>query len=464
MLSREPIGGATAAPEVMNDPGRSYTRKRQGTSQLEPEVIIPANAGNPARQFSPVEVMSSSENSSNNAWNWNNSNWNNNNSVFFVRDSGMRSKDSEVTLDDIYMAYEECARRKRNTKEAKEFERDALFNCQQLMDEINNRTYKLQPSKCFVVSYPRKREVFCASFRDRVVQHFIYRELNPVIDKLLIHDTCSCRKGKGTDYAIDRVKRKLRQETENYSKPVWVMKIDLSNFFMSLNREWLYRRILDVIKRHYKGPYPETLEYLVGIIILTDVTKNTVRLMSPRKWDSLPKSKSLFGSRTGLPIGNITSQLFANYALNDIDHFIKSRHKSYVRYVDDMVLIDESKEKLLETLRLVEKGLNRVGLRVNNRKSYVQRSEFGISFLGVTVKPYYAVLGKQRISRIYRTGKELKTPEDAYKSISSRKGMFTWYKGWRLAHRWMESLPQEVTNRLTMTNDCRVIHKNIRTG
>ena len=129
-----------------------------------------------------------------------------------------------------------------------------------------------------------------------------------------------------------------------------------------------------------------------------------------------------------------------------------------------MVLIDKSKEKLLETLRLVEKGLNRVGLRVNNRKSYVQRSEFGISFLGVMVKPYYAVLGKQRISMIYRTGKELKTLEDAYKSISSRKGMFTRYKGWRLAHRWMESLPQEVTNRLTMTNDCRVIQKNIRTG
>ena len=129
-----------------------------------------------------------------------------------------------------------------------------------------------------------------------------------------------------------------------------------------------------------------------------------------------------------------------------------------------MVLINRSKKKLLETKRLVGMKLNSIGLRVNNRKSYVQKSDFGISFLGVTVKPYYAVLGKQRISRVYRMGKELKTPEDAYRSISSRKGMFTRYKGWRLAHRWMESLPQEVTNRLTMTNDCRVIQKNIWTG
>lgn len=190
------------------------------------------------------------------------------------------------------------------------------------------------------------------------------------------------------------------------------------------------------------------------------MTKGTVRLMSPKKWDDLPKGKSLFGSRTGLPIGNITSQLFANYALNDLDHFIKSRHESYVRYVDDMVLIDESKEKLLETWRLMEERLKDIGLRVNRKKSFIQRSEFGISFLGVMIKPHYAVLGGQRISRIYRTGKELRTPEDAYRSISSRKGMFLRYKGWRLAHRWMESLPREVTEGLVMTNDCRVVRKD----
>lgn len=364
---------------------------------------------------------------------------------------------SFVTLDDIYQAYEDCRRKKKRKRGTKEFSRNALFNCCVITDEINERRYKLRPSECFIVSYPKPREVFCAAFRDRVVQHFVYNELNPIIEKMLIADTCSCRVGKGTDYAIKRIVRKLRQATDNYTKSVTDMKMDLGGFFMSINRQWLCGLVIEVINFHYFGKYKSILLYLVPIIITSDFTKNAKRLVPIERWDILPKHKSLFGSTTGLPIGNITSQLFANFALNRIDHYIKSRHQFYVRYVDDMFLIDESKEKLIETRKNVESMLMKQGMRLNNKKSIIQRSEYGISFLGVVVKPHYAILGKQRINRIYKCSHEFSDPYKAYESSATRKGMFERYKGYRIAKRWYESFHEELKKYMYMDNSCKFV-------
>lgn len=117
----------------------------------------------------------------------------------------------------MYNAYTNCIRHKNSTS-AKEFETYALYNIKKLTDEINNRKYKLKQAKCFVVKKPRYREVFCCSFRDRVVQQFVYDELYPVIDKTLIFDSSHSRKKKGTDFAIKRVARFLRTSTKNYTE------------------------------------------------------------------------------------------------------------------------------------------------------------------------------------------------------------------------------------------------------
>lgn len=362
-----------------------------------------------------------------------------------------------ISIDDIYKAYEDCRKKKKSKRGTVSFESYALFNCVKLVEEINGRTYKLRRSECFIIDYPTPREVFCASFRDRVVQHFVYNEINPVIERMLVEDTCSCRLNKGTDYAIKREIRKLRQISDNYKKEVWIQKIDLSGFFMSIDRRWLCDKILDVVRTRYRGRYTSTLEYLIPIIILSDVTKDTVRLCSASKWSRLPQRKTLFGNTKGLAIGNITSQLFANFALNDIDHFIKSRHKGYVRYVDDMVIIDTDRAKLKETKGIVEKMLDAQGMRINKKKSILQKGKFGVPFLGVIVKPYYAVLGRQRISRIYKAKREFKDPYNAYQSIATRKGMFVRYHGIRVAHRWFNSIPLSVRKDIRMNMDTSTV-------
>ena len=344
-----------------------------------------------------------------------------------------------ITFDDLYRAYEDCRKHKKNKSGAKKFEAFAFYNLRILLDEINSFEYKLRPAQCFVVKYPTAREVFCCDFRDRIVQHFIFNELNPYIEPLFVYDTASCRKHKGGDFAVSRVSSFLRKCTKDYTEGCYILKMDIKGFFMHLSRDRIYKLVEDIIDNYYKGDYSCILKYLLNVIIYSDITKD-VKFMSPESdWDLIPKEKSLFGNSNGLPIGNICSQLFANFYLNDLDHLIKSREKYYSRYVDDMVVIGDDYEHLQETLQLVNEYLPSIGLRLNPKKTFIKYSKSGITYLGVTIKPFYNVLSKSRINRMYYTscnnGYSL-----ALAGARSRKGMIVRYHGHKVYLRWFSKL------------------------
>ena len=364
-----------------------------------------------------------------------------------------RIKDGDVTLDDLYKAYVDCRKRKKGKDGAIAFEPYAIHTLCCLRDEINERRYKLKPSQCFVVKYPVPREVFCASFRDRIVQHFIYNELNPVMEKMLIYDTASCRVGKGTDFAIQRVATLVKRETENCTRSAYFGKMDISGFFMNIGRQILLDKVLWIVENRYHGRYSDVLRYLLPIEILSDVTIKAKRLSPLKDWELIPKNKTLFGNSKGLPIGNITSQLFANFYLNDIDHFIKSRHRGYERYVDDSVIVDSDRERIKETIDMVSPMLESIGLKLNSRKSYVSDVKYGINFLGIKVFPHYSVLTGKRINRMWFTSRRFPSVEKAFLSCSSRKGMLNRYHGKMVSERWYQSLPDNVREHLRMDTD-----------
>lgn len=311
---------------------------------------------------------------------------------------------TNISYEDMYHAYLCCRKRKKNTKSSKEFDTKALFNIIEITDEINKREYVLKKSKCFVVEYPVAREVFCAEFRDRIVQHFVYNELNDIVEKKLIRNTMSCRKKKGTDKAILMVERYLRMATDNYTKDVSIAKLDLSGFFSNIDRNILYDILKDIIIIEYRGKYQDALLYLVKIIALDDVAKNSVIICKKEKLKLIKKEKSLFYKDTGLAIGNITSQLFANLYLNSFDHLMKSRHKYFVRYVDDMIIIDD-KEKLVETISIANEFLKSYNQKLNMKKSIIRNSRYGVTFLGIKINYHYSILSKSRINRLYFTSK-----------------------------------------------------------
>lgn len=237
-------------------------------------------------------------------------------------------------LFDLYYAFQ-CAKKHKSSKEyVKVFEKDLHKNLVELRDEIYERRYKPQPSVCFIITDPKKREIFAANFRDRIVHHLYYNYTYDLFNRTFIEDSYSCRKGKGTHYGMGRLEKHIRQESENYSKKTYVLKMDIKGYFIHINRPLLLSIVSDTFdKMRYRKVSKDSkfiydnvldfdmLKYLSKEIILLNPIENCIIRSRKCEWNTLDKSKSLFYSDEGcgLPIGNLTSQLFSNVYLNVLD-------------------------------------------------------------------------------------------------------------------------------------------------
>ncbi len=267
-----------------------------------------------------------------------------------------------VTLAELLEAYYSCRRNKRYTMNALSFEVDYESELMALRDEINSGCYVPGRSVAFVVDKPVKREIFAADFRDRVVHHLIINKLNPLFERAFIYDSYACRVGKGTLFGINRLETFIRRCSQNYSRDCYVLKLDIRGFFMHINARKLFLRLSNFIDDRYEGADSVMLKNLCEIVLMNKPSENCVIRGKPSDWDGLPNDKSLFHSPPdcGLPIGNLSSQVFANFYLNIFDHFAKHDlgMKYYGRYVDDFVLVHESREHLASLIPVIRTFLS----------------------------------------------------------------------------------------------------------
>ncbi|MDF1498686.1 MAG: RNA-directed DNA polymerase [Patescibacteria group bacterium] len=171
---------------------------------------------------------------------------------------------------------------------------------------------------------------------------FIFNYISPIFERLFINDSYSCRVGKGTSYGIKRMDYFIRSCSKNYKKDCWILKMDIKGYFMSMDRNILYKKIESRLKTVKNADFDvDLILYLIRAVVFHNPTKNCVIRGAKDNWVGLPKSKSLFfaGKDKGFPIGNLTSQLFGNIYLNDLDCFVKYKlgFKYYGRYVDDFL-------------------------------------------------------------------------------------------------------------------------------
>ncbi len=339
-------------------------------------------------------------------------------------------------LSDLYHAYR-CARKhKRNTINQLDFEFDLEKNIHALYDEVRTHTYKPLRSIAFIVEEPVKREVFAANFRDRVIHHYIFNCLNPVLDKRFIDDSYSCRTGKGTLYGIRRLQKHIRSCSENHSKSCTVMKMDIEGYFMRMNRTILYNQLMQHIEKphpHWQNVPIDTLKYLIYETIFNDPTTDCKMNTPEHTWIGLPKSKSLFHTPDGcgLPIGNLTSQLFSNVYLHDFDIFVKHtlKCKYYGRYVDDFYILSQSEDP--EYYRYLRNEIDtflkeKLELNLHPKKFYKQHYSKGVPFLGVVVYPYHTVAGRRILKNYFST-----PLEERHKY----NGFFVHHDCWRMQNR-----------------------------
>ena len=349
---------------------------------------------------------SATENNSNNAYNRNfdtsdtmNQNTNNKDNGFSVRlvkdTSGREQLNADSLFFLLYPAYRNARRNKRNTRSQLRFEASLEHNLMELAYSLEHRTYVPLPSSCFIHDGFVKREIIAADFRDRVVHHLLCSWLFPVFERLFIHDSYSCRKGKGTLFGINRVRGFLRKASDDFRRDCWVLRLDIKGFFMHIDKELLYALILDGLDRcEWHGvPDRELCRFLVRTVVFADPLENAVIRSPCSAWVDLPHDKSLMysGIGKGLPIGNLTSQLFANIYLNPLDQFVKRELKisCYGRYVDDMVLVHSDRNVLLRAISAIREYLrNELLLQLQPKKIHLQPVSRGFAFLGSYILPY----------------------------------------------------------------------------
>ena len=311
------------------------------------------------------------------------------------------------TLENLYTAYKDCIKRKKNTANALVFEMDREKNLSRLLYDLKTGRYEISRHICFIVTHPSAREIFAADFRDRIVHHLLYSQIQNLFESDFIEHSYANRVGKGTHKAMQTVRREFIRGGRNRQK-LYYLKLDIQSFFRSINKEILYTIVEKKIQGQSQlmeaGVQREIL-WLCKKIISHNPTSNYVYKGDIRKKSLIPKHKSLFYAEgRGLPIGNLTSQFFANVYLNKLDHFVTKDLgiEKYVRYVDDLVLIDENRDKLKSFIKKVDEFLKeQLDMRLHRGKICLQETRKGVDFLGYFIKPTHTLV-RQKVVRRFK--------------------------------------------------------------
>ena len=313
--------------------------------------------------------------------------------------------------DDWISSSIECDKNKKATDAYRQFKSDQELDFYtSVIQSIYNRTYVPRKSICFCVTKPQLREIFAAHYSDRRVQHWVTHRLEPLFEERFVSQgdvSFNCRKGFGVQAAVLRVHDIIEDITENYTKEAYIGKYDLKGFFMSIDKDILWSKLKTFIEENYTNEIDkDTLLYLSKTIIYHCPQKNCRKKGDIRLFDKLPEGKSLFKQpdNKGLPIGNITSQLFANFYMSFFDAFmieqIEKIGGKYVRFVDDFIIVaprkNEIKKLKVKARDFLEKELH---VTLHPDKEYLQKATHGVKFIGYYIKPHRIYLS----NRTWRT-------------------------------------------------------------
>ena len=286
--------------------------------------------------------------------------------------------DDLIGIENIFQAWNEFKVGKRKKKDVQSCEQNLEDNLFALYEELRKKTYKHGDYEEFYVHDPKRRHIHKASVQDRVLHHLLYKYLYPLFDMNFIFDSYSCRLDKGTHKGIKRLEQFTRKISKNYTKNSFALKLDIKQFFASIDHEIL----LKLLDRRVKD---RDILWLLSEVIGSFYSEQ--------------------GEGKGIPLGNLTSQIFANVYMNELDQFIKHKLKIkyYLRYADDFLLLSNSKEELKNLLLPIKEFIEKeLKLELHPCKIILRRLGWGIDFLGYIVLPYYILPRTKTKKRIFK--------------------------------------------------------------
>ena len=273
-------------------------------------------------------------------------------------------------------SWKEFLKGKRKRKDVQEFSLSLMDNIIQFHQELANHTYNHGTYQAFRINDPKPRKIHKSSVRDRLLHHALHRMLYPFFDRTFVSDSFSCRIGKGSHKALNRFRKFGYKVGRNNTRTCWVLKCDIRKFFENIDHEIL----LTILK----GYIPD---------------KNIVWLLEKviRSFLSAPGR--------GLPLGNLTSQLFVNIYMNEFDQFVKHKLKAkhYIRYADDFVILSQDRSWLEEVLPKMGDFLEeRLKLNFHPDKIFIKTLNSGVDFLGWVHFPDYRALRTTTKRRMFK--------------------------------------------------------------
>jgi retron-type reverse transcriptase len=290
------------------------------------------------------------------------------------------------SYDNLLLAFKKAKKRKARKPYVLEFEASLEANLKQFQWELQNETYLPTPLKTFIIREPKTRKISKSHFRDRIIHHAICNIIEPIFQKTFIYDSFANQKGKGTHLALRRFDYFKRKVSRNNFISCYVLKADVKHYFDTVDQNILIKIISKKIK-------DEKLISLIRKILENHKTKE--------------KGK-------GMPLGNLTSQFFANVYLNELDYFVKHklRAKYYIRYVDDFVILHKSKNKLRFYKNKIDEFLKlQLKIKLHPNKCKIKHVSCGASLLGFRVFYYHKLLRKSNFRKFQRKFSKL---EDAH--------------------------------------------------
>lgn len=289
----------------------------------------------------------------------------------------------------LFSAWREFQKGKKDKKDVAEYASNLIHNLSVLEKNLLSGKYRHGGYIYFKISDPKPRDIHKASVSDRIVHHALYRALYPYFDKYFIHDSYSCRLGKGTHMAIFRFERFIHKASRNNIKTVWVLKCDIRKCFASVDQGILK----SILKKH----------------IHCSRTMAVIELII----DSF--SSGLKGK--GIPLGNLTSQLFVNIYLNELDQFMKRilHTKMYIRYADDFAILSQKKDNLVEIVPIIQNFLeSKLKFSLHPKKISIKTIASGVDLLGWVHFPSYRILRTSTKKKMYKA--ILNNPSEPVKS------------------------------------------------
>lgn len=324
-----------------------------------------------------------------------------------------------VSAENLFSAWDKFKNGKRDKKDVQIFEWNLERNVFELHRDLASRTYTHGQYHSFKISDPKPRNIEKAKVRDRIMHHAIFQILNPIFEAGFIPSSFSCRVGYGTHKGVQYLQNVLRKVSKNGKSPCFALKCDIKKFFDTIDHDIL----LSILKKKIKDE--DTIWLLKQII------------------SSFSSNYSLLGIEKGVPIGNLTSQLFANVYMNEFDIFIKQKLKVkyYLRYTDDFIIVSQDKDYLSGLIpKIVSFLQDELRLKIHEEKTTIQKTSQGVDFLGyVTFNKYKLVRTKTKRRIIRKFKNEIKqyqagniSKDSLTQSLQSYIGFFSHASSWKI--------------------------------